>query len=91
MLKSKFYVRDLYFEDVLAAIGDSSESNIHVYDYLVVYPLRDTIYTIYSADVHLMHEHFTSAWEVRKPPLAPWFQTEGKRPEKRMRFSSPRL
>ena len=79
--KAKFYVRDLSFADTVRAATDSTKSNIHVYDYLVAYPLRDILGRIYSSDTHFSHEDFSSICEVVNP-LAPWFSTEGKRPEK---------
>ena len=80
--KAKFYVKDLSLADAVLALTDSARSNIHVYDYLVAYPLKDIVGRIYSADTHFTHEDFTSICEVINP-LAPWFSTEGKRPEKR--------
>lgn len=79
--KAKFYVKPLTLEDAVKAARDSAKSNIHVCDYLVVYPLRGVLNAIYSADSHLMHEDFTSICEVINP-LSPWFQTEGKQPQK---------
>jgi predicted nucleic acid-binding protein len=80
--KAKFYVRDLSFADTSRAVTDSARSNIHVYDYLVAYPLRGMVGRIYSADTHFAHEDFKSIAQVINP-LAPWSSTEGKRPEKR--------
>ena len=80
--KPKFYIKELSMDDTIASANDSAKSNIHVYDYMVVYPLKDIVYRIYSADEHLMHEDFRSICEVINP-VSPWSQTEGKRPEKR--------
>lgn len=79
--KGKFFVKDLSFPVVESAVKDSAESNIHVYDYLVVYPLRGVINRIYSADEHFMHQHFRQIAEVVNP-LSPWIVTEGRKPEK---------
>ncbi len=80
--KAKFYVRDLMLSDVVDAIKDSSKSNIHVYDYLVAYPLRGVIDRIYTADEHFLHSDFQAICQISNP-LTPWFVTEGKQPEKR--------
>lgn len=78
---TKFYVRDLSLNDVVKAAIDSSKSSIHIYDYLIAYPLRGIITRIYSADGHFKHPDLSSVAEVVNP-LAPWRVTEGKRPER---------
>jgi hypothetical protein len=82
--KPKFYIADVTLNDVFRAVTDSVSSNIHVYDYLVAYPLRDVVSRIYSADKHFMHEDFRSICEVTNP-VSPWFEVEGRRPEKSAR------
>jgi len=79
--KGKFFVKSLDFSTVISAVRDSAKSNIHVYDYLVVYPLRGIVNRIYSADEHFNHPHFHRIGEVNNP-LSPWVITEGKRPTK---------
>lgn len=79
--KAKFFVKALNFQMVKEAAKDSSKPNIHVYDYLVVYPLTGIVDRIYSADQHFMHPDFRKIAEVNNP-LSPWFITEGKRPTK---------
>lgn len=79
--KGKFFVKPLDFQAVISAVKDSAKSNIHVYDYLVAYPLRRLINRIYSADAHFKHPHFQDIAEV-KNPISPWILTEGKKPEK---------
>lgn len=77
----KFFVKDLTFGVVEGAIADSSKSHIHVYDYLVAYPLKGLVERIYSADDHLFHEHFSFAEVVN--PLTPWILREGIKPFKK--------
>lgn len=79
MESPKFLVVDLTAETVRRASLDSSESGIHVYDYLVTYPLRGLVDRIYSADRHFLHRHFTSVAPVENP-LSPWSMVEGQRP-----------
>jgi hypothetical protein len=79
--KGKFFIKPLDFPIVISAVKDSAESNIHIYDYLVAYPLKEIVTRIYSADSHFMHPHFQSIAEV-KNPISPWIITEGKKPEK---------
>lgn len=76
----KFFVKDLLFDHVLECLKDSSSSGIHVYDYLVAYPLRGLVNRIYSADDHLLHKDFNFAEAVN--PLSPWILREGQRPHK---------
>lgn len=77
----KFYVTDLSFSAVKEAVKDSSESGIHVYDYLVAYPLKGVVTRIYSADDHFQHSHFVKMAEVVNP-LLPWILREGIKPRK---------
>ncbi|MGQ9721684.1 MAG: type II toxin-antitoxin system VapC family toxin [Candidatus Jordarchaeum sp.] len=79
--KGKFFVKPLDFPAVVSAVKDSAKSNIHIYDYLVAYPLKEIVNRIYSADSHFKHPHFQSIAEV-KNPISPWIITEGKKPEK---------
>jgi len=79
--KGKFFVKSLDFPLVIGAVKDSAESNIHIYDYLVAYPLRGIVSRIYSADEHFKHPHFHRIAEVNNP-LSPWVITEVKRPAK---------
>ena len=76
----KFYVKDLTFSAVEKAVTDSSRSQIHVYDYLVAYPVKGLVERIYSADDHFFHKHFTFAEVVN--PLYPWILREGITPFK---------
>jgi predicted nucleic acid-binding protein len=80
--KPKFFVKDLMLSDVTRACEDSSKSNVHVYDYLVVSPLKGVVDRIYSADEHFKHDDFQRIATVANP-LEPWFVTEGKHPEKK--------
>jgi len=77
----KFYVADLSFRIVEEAIRDSFESRVHVYDYLVAYPLKGVVTRIYSADDHFQHAHFMKMAEVVNP-VFPWILQEGMRPKK---------
>ncbi len=63
------------------AIKKSTESKIHLYDYLVVLPGKDAIDKIYSADGHFQHKDFTSICEVINP--LGWILREGKNPVKK--------
>ena len=77
--KGKFFVKPLVFPEIMTAVRDSAKSNIHIYDYLVAYPLKGIVNKIYSADEHFKHPHFHKIAEVNNP-LSPWVITEGKRP-----------
>lgn len=77
----KFYVAEVLFRTVEEAIKDSFESGIHVYDYLVAYPLKGVVTRIYSADDHFQHAHFIKMAEVVNP-LFPWILREGLKPRK---------
>ena len=68
---------------VLDAFQKSLVSSIHIYDYLVVFPLKGRVDKIYSADEHLFHSDFTSVAEVENP-LEDWILVEGRKPEKRL-------
>ncbi len=76
----KFFVEDLTFDAVKDATEDSASSGIHVYDYLVAYPLKHVTEKIYSADDHFQHRHFRYAEIVN--PVAPWILREGTKPFK---------
>lgn len=80
--KDKFLIRYLSYETVLSAFQKSLESNIHIYDYLVVLPVKELIDDIYSADEHLFYKDFTSIANV-KNPLDDWILVEGRKPQKR--------
>ena len=80
--KDKFLIRSLSYNVVLSAFQKSLESNIHIYDYLVILPVKDLIDGIYSADDHLLHKDFTSIAKVENP-LDNWILVEGRRPQKR--------
>lgn len=69
----KFFVKDLTFDAVRDALKDAAKSHIHVYDYLVAYPLKNIVERIYSAD-----EHFRYAEVVN--PVMPWVLREGIKP-----------
>ena len=75
----KFFIKDLTVGVVKEAIKDSIISNIHVYDYFVIYPLRGIVTKIYSADDHLLHAHFRKIADVVNP-LDPWILREGRIP-----------
>lgn len=77
----KFFVKDLTFDTVRSALSDSTESGIHVYDYLVAYPLKGVVERMYSADDHFQHKHFRYAEVVN--PIAPWILREGIKPFKK--------
>jgi len=74
----KFFVKDLTFDAVRDALKDAAKSHIHVYDYLVAYPLKNIVERIYSADDHFQHEHFRYAEVVN--PVMPWVLREGIKP-----------
>lgn len=79
--KGKFFIKPIDFTVVICAVKDSAKSNIHIYDYLVVYPLNKIVNRIYSADEHFRHPHFKRIAEIDNP-LSPWIITEGRRPTK---------
>ena len=79
--KAKFFVEELSLPAVREAVKASSQSNVHIYDYLVAYPLMGTVNRIYSADNHFVHPDFRKIAEVINP-LSPWIITEGKKPIK---------
>ncbi len=77
----KFFVKDLSFDAVKDALKDSTSSHIHIYDYLVAYPLKNIVERIYSADDHFQHEHFGYAELIN--PVMPWILREGIKPFRR--------
>ncbi len=74
----KFFIKSLEFDVVKEALRDAAESNIHIYDYLVAYPVKGVVDKIYSADDHFKHEHFSFAELVN--PVEPWVLREGVKP-----------
>ena len=80
-LANKF-LKDIFSQHT-TQIGMSSYqiivSNIHIYDYLVAFPLKGLVSKIYSADDHFQHKDFKAIAEVINP-LSPWILREGKRP-----------
>jgi hypothetical protein len=77
--KGKFFVKPLDPPTVTSAAKDSMQSNIHIYDYLVAYPLKGVVTRIYSADAHFNHKDFRKIGEIVNP-LSPWVVLEGKSP-----------
>ena len=78
----KFIIGELTSSVVKEAYELSNKSDIHIYDYLVVLPVKDIVDKIYSADEHLKHEDFTSICEVINP-LKPWILIEGRKPQRK--------
>lgn len=76
----KFFIKELDFSIVKECILSSTKSNIHVYDYLVAYPLKYIVDVIYSADDHFKHKDFSFAKIIN--PLEPWILREGRKPFK---------
>jgi len=79
--KKKFSIVNTGFKIIKECYNKSKFSNIHIYDYLVVYTLKDIVDKIYSADDHFQHKDFTSICEVINP-LKPWILREGRKPKK---------
>lgn len=77
----KFEIVDVSFKIVSDCHTKSIKSDIHIYDYFVVLPVKDIVEKIYSADDHFQHKDFTSICEVINP-LKPWILREGKKPIK---------
>lgn len=80
-LSEGFVIVELKNKDVIEAYQKSKISNIHIYDYLVAYPLKGKIKKIYSADDHFQHKDFKDIAPVENP-LHPWILKEGRKPEK---------
>jgi len=76
---AKFKIMPLLNNHVVEAFQKSSISNIHIYDYLVVIPVKEIVSKIYSADDHFQHEDFKAISEVINP-LSPWILREGRGP-----------
>lgn len=76
---SKFLTRDVSSAAVFECFDLSSQSGIHIYDYLVALPLKGVVDRIYSADDHFQHPHFAAIAPVENP-VAPWRLREGVRP-----------
>jgi len=81
-LSEGFFIKELTVENVTLSYKKSRISNIHIYDYLVVIPLKGIITKIYSADDHFQHKDFQEIAEVINP-ISPWILREGRRPERR--------
>ncbi len=81
--EEKFILHNFTQDIINESLNKSTNSNIHVYDYFVVLPVKDIIDKIYSADDHLQHEDFKSICEVINP-LKPWILREGRKPKKQL-------
>ncbi len=77
--KDKFFIKEITMKNVEELLLKNMISNIHVYDYLVAYPLSGIVDKIYSADDHFQHKDFREIAEVENP-LHPWILREGKKP-----------
>ncbi len=77
----KFRIINFGIKIIQECYEGSKKSNIHIYDYLIAYPLKRKINKIYSADDHFQHKNFTSICEVINP-LQPWILREGRKPIK---------
>jgi len=79
---AKFIIKELVIDDIEVCFKQSLHSGIHIYDYLVVLPLKGMVSKIYSADNHFQHQDFKEIAEVVNP-ISPWILGEGRRPIKR--------
>jgi predicted nucleic acid-binding protein len=75
----KFKIVPVTMSILKAAFRKSLESGIHIYDYLVAFPLKAEIDVIFSSDDHFQHPDFQAIAPVTNP-LAPWILREGKLP-----------
>lgn len=59
-------------KDLREAIDLSAKSNIHLWDYLCVIPLKSYISTIYTTDIHFRDESFRQFDIPIENPLSSW-------------------
>lgn len=76
---TKFKIVEIQSGQVKIYLDKSIVSKIHIYDYLVAFPLKGLVTEIYSADDHFQHEDFKAIAEVINP-LSPWVLREGRKP-----------
>jgi len=81
LIEEKFTIKPVYWETVKKAYILTQESNIHIYDYLVVLPFEKEVGEIFSIDKHLQHPHFQHIGKVINP-IRGWVVTEGRKPIK---------
>lgn len=77
----KFIIKEITLANVESCFKKSLDSGIHIYDYLVVLPLKGLVTKIYSADIHLQHQDFKEIAKAENP-LHPWILVEGRKPVK---------
>jgi predicted nucleic acid-binding protein len=78
---AKFCLKALTTDHVEEALILSMKSSVHIWDYLVVLPLKDIVRRIYSADRHLLEtDDFSNIAEVVNP--LSWNMVEGQEPRR---------
>nr|MDO8086223.1 hypothetical protein [Candidatus Sigynarchaeum springense] len=73
LLKSRFMkwfpINEAHLQESLRL---STQSRIHVWDYLCVLPIIQNVDILYTCDNHLQHETFTSFQRPIQNPLGEW-------------------
>jgi len=59
-------------KDIIKAIQLSSESNIHIWDYLCIIPLCKAVDVIFTFDQHFQHSSFQNMGPPVKNPIGDW-------------------
>jgi predicted nucleic acid-binding protein len=59
-------------EDVQKCIDLSLASNIHVWDFLCVIPLKDQVDVIYTSDKHFTHQSMQDLGVAIENPIGTW-------------------
>ena len=73
LIESAFiYWYPIELKDIIKAIQLSSESNIHIWDYLCVIPLRKAVDIIFTCDQHFQHDSFQNLGPPVKNPIGDW-------------------
>jgi hypothetical protein len=74
VVEEEYIKKAITYEIVKEAYLLSINSNIHIYDYLVVLPFKGGGEVVYSSDPHFQHSDFTSIAKVINP-LENWIIT----------------
>jgi predicted nucleic acid-binding protein len=73
LLSSKFmHWYQIFDRHVEKAVELSTNSGIHIWDYICVLPLKNDVEILYSCDVHFKHKSFKSLGPKIENPLNIW-------------------
>ena len=73
LIKSDFiYWYPIELKDIINATQLSSESNIHIWDYLCIIPIYKAVDVIFTCDQHFQHSSFQNMGPPVKNPIGEW-------------------